>query len=278
MTENPEQSSEVPVKNFEYDNDDDINTDLDVSEYKYTTIDCLDEDDPIQRQKFVIMSFISPEGIMNCNVRGLKIRGVFETEAEAQKKVKELQKKDKHFDILIGEVGKWMPWDPSTRQVEKIKYRNKNLNKIMEKVHQNELKTLNEVVGRKKEMLDVETKAHRARVKETIKESVKNYDDTSKPDTAEPVKQDPPKRNHSNPEATRQRLQKTLEERRKARQSEENSVKQLSYDKQTLETETARVNEKSKNVSDLKRSSKELDEKIQMMKQYYEQKKSNDAT
>ena len=36
-------------------------------------IDYLTEDEPIQNQLFVCMSFLSPEGIRNCNVRGLKL-------------------------------------------------------------------------------------------------------------------------------------------------------------------------------------------------------------
>ena len=53
---------------------------------KYTKVDNLDED---SFAGFYLVSFISPEGIMNCNVRGLKLRTyknkvVFQTLEEAQ--------------------------------------------------------------------------------------------------------------------------------------------------------------------------------------------------
>jgi hypothetical protein len=44
-----------------------------------STIDHLTEDEPIQGQLFVCLSFLSPEGIKNCSLRGVKFRGAFPT-------------------------------------------------------------------------------------------------------------------------------------------------------------------------------------------------------
>ena len=49
-------------------------------------IDHLKEDEPIPGQKFVCLSFVSPEGIRNCSVRGVKVRGVFSTYDEAKER------------------------------------------------------------------------------------------------------------------------------------------------------------------------------------------------
>ena len=49
---------------------------------------------------------LSPEGIRNCNVRGLKIRGVYNTQEEANKRAEYLQKIDPNFHVFVGEVGK----------------------------------------------------------------------------------------------------------------------------------------------------------------------------
>ena len=49
-------------------------------------IDYLTEDEVINNKLYVCMSFLSPEGIKNCSVRGLKIRGVYKTQEEANKR------------------------------------------------------------------------------------------------------------------------------------------------------------------------------------------------
>jgi hypothetical protein len=138
---------------------------------KYTMIDNLTEDKVIDGQKFVLMSYVSPEGLMNCNIRGVKIRGVFNTEDEARKKSEELRKVDKYFDIFIGEVGKWLPWDPDPMSIQEAKYGNKKLNTIMKKVHDMNCNNLNELVGRKKEEIDNSKITHKERVAQSIKDS-----------------------------------------------------------------------------------------------------------
>ena len=46
------------------------------------------------------------------SVRGVKIRGVYDSKQEAEKRAKELQVKDCSFHIFVGQVGYWLPWDP----------------------------------------------------------------------------------------------------------------------------------------------------------------------
>jgi hypothetical protein len=79
-------------------------------------IDNLTEDAPIANQNFVCLSFVSPEGIPGCTIRTLKIRGVYKTYEEAQERAKELQEIDADFNVFIGEVGKWLPWDPNPHE------------------------------------------------------------------------------------------------------------------------------------------------------------------
>jgi hypothetical protein len=79
-------------------------------------VDNLTEDPIIQGQQFVCLSFVSPEGIKNCQIRALKVRGVYSSYEEAQKRAKELQEIDPDFNVFIGEVGKWLPWDPNPHE------------------------------------------------------------------------------------------------------------------------------------------------------------------
>jgi hypothetical protein len=67
-------------------------------------VDHLNEDEPLTGQKWVCISFLSPEGIKNCSVRGLKIRGVYDLREDADKRAKELQETDPDFHVFVGEV------------------------------------------------------------------------------------------------------------------------------------------------------------------------------
>lgn len=103
-------------------------------------IDRLKEDEPIQNQNWVCLSFLSPEGVRNCSVRGLKIRGVFNTREEADNRAKELQHLDPYFHVFVGEVGKWLPWDPDVNDTNQVKdqyYYEKELQKLMEGYKEN---------------------------------------------------------------------------------------------------------------------------------------------
>lgn len=95
-------------------------------------VDYLTEDEPIPGQNWVCISFLAPEieKIKNCSLRGIKIRGVFNKREDADIHAEKLRKKDPDFDIFVGEVGKWLPWDPAPDQVEDEKWQEKELNHI----------------------------------------------------------------------------------------------------------------------------------------------------
>ncbi len=71
-------------------------------------------------------------------MRGLKVRGVYGNAKEAELKAKKLQNKDKYHNIFIGDVGKWLPWDPSPHQVGEQEYAQDQLNSLMRKYKENE--------------------------------------------------------------------------------------------------------------------------------------------
>jgi hypothetical protein len=100
--------------------------------YMTTKIENLTDDEPLLRQSWVLISFLSPEGIKNCTLRGLKIRGVFESRPEAEDHAKKLRDSDPNFDIHIGEVGKWLPWDPDPSSYKEVNHPNEKLNELMQ--------------------------------------------------------------------------------------------------------------------------------------------------
>lgn len=71
-------------------------------------------------------------------MRGIKVRGVFSSEAEASARAKRLQKSDPSFNIYLGSVGKWMAWEPDPNKVADQEYANDELNALMKKYRENE--------------------------------------------------------------------------------------------------------------------------------------------
>jgi hypothetical protein len=72
------------------------------------------------------------------SVRGIKIRGVYGNSKEAELKAKKLQTKDKYHNIFIGDVGKWLPWDPQPHEIAEQEYAQDQLNTLMRKYKENE--------------------------------------------------------------------------------------------------------------------------------------------
>ena len=55
-------------------------------------------------------------------MRGIKVRGVYDTHKEASIKAQTLRRKDPSFNIFIGQVGFWLPWDPECESVAEQEY------------------------------------------------------------------------------------------------------------------------------------------------------------
>lgn len=82
---------------------------------------------------FFLISFLSQKNIKSDKKinPAFKIRGYFKTLEEAQDGAKKLQEKDPYFDIFLGKMGHWMPFDPDLETVEEQVYREKELNELM---------------------------------------------------------------------------------------------------------------------------------------------------
>jgi hypothetical protein len=71
-------------------------------------------------------------------MRGLKIRGSYGQKEEAEARAKKLQKMDPDHNIYVGQVGKWLPWDPSPSAIPDQEYAEDQLNNLMKKYKENE--------------------------------------------------------------------------------------------------------------------------------------------
>jgi len=72
------------------------------------------------------------------NTRGVKIRGSYPTEEEANLRCKLLREIDPNHDIFVGEVGLWMYWDPEAYKTGHVEYMEEELNQLMKEKQKNE--------------------------------------------------------------------------------------------------------------------------------------------
>jgi len=72
------------------------------------------------------------------NVRGLKIRGVFPTQEEAELRCKMLRQVDPNHDVYVGQVGIWMPFHPEAYKTGRVEYLEETLNQLMSEKNKNE--------------------------------------------------------------------------------------------------------------------------------------------
>ncbi len=153
--------------------------------------DYLEEDKPIPGQKYVCLSFISPDKVLEdkktfqfyhylkkdnpefsktwnefkedyrfyceeneetlqgqfdeivdyqTNVRGVKVRGVYDNIRAANIRAKVLQKLDRSFHVYVGQVGFWLPWDPTANNMTDQEYAEPELNRLVKEYKENETK------------------------------------------------------------------------------------------------------------------------------------------
>ena len=73
------------------------------------------------------------------NIRGLKVRGTYSTREEADRRAKKLQTIDSDFNVFVGQVGYWLPFNPCADKIEDEHFINSQLNDMMEKYKENSI-------------------------------------------------------------------------------------------------------------------------------------------
>lgn len=84
------------------------------------------------------------EHAFQTSVRGLKIRGVYSTQDEAELRCKKLRESDPNHDIFVGPVGMWIPWDPDAYKTGKVEFMEEELNQLHKEKMKNEEKAKQE--------------------------------------------------------------------------------------------------------------------------------------
>lgn len=71
-------------------------------------------------------------------IRGLKVRGVFDTLKEAEIRAQVLKKIDSRFHVFVGQVGCWVPFNPNPDEIENQEYGETHLNSLMKSYKENQ--------------------------------------------------------------------------------------------------------------------------------------------
>jgi len=80
----------------------------------------------------------SREHAFQTSTRGLKVRGVFNTQEEAEIRCKKLREADPNHDIFVGPVGMWIPWDPDAYKTGRVEFMEEELNQLHSEKLKNE--------------------------------------------------------------------------------------------------------------------------------------------
>jgi hypothetical protein len=108
-------------------------SDMTFAQFKDNYEDFQEGNDSVQKEFDEICDF-------QTNVRGVKIRGVYDTQREANIRAQVLQKMDNAFHVYVGQIGYWLPWDPNPNDIQEQEYLNKDLNRLNKEYNKNQEK------------------------------------------------------------------------------------------------------------------------------------------
>jgi hypothetical protein len=102
------------------------------------------EEDELEKQFNIKHNF-------QTSVRGFKARGHFASQEEAELRAKLIREVDSSFDVFVGPVGTWLPWDPEAYKTGRVEYMEEELNQLAQEKQKNESAAKNAFESRVKE-------------------------------------------------------------------------------------------------------------------------------
>jgi len=96
------------------------------------------------------IEFIARYNFQTCT-RGIKVRGSYPTQQEAELRCRMLREVDPNHDVFVGPVGMWMPWNPEAYKTGRVEYLEEELNQLMKEKNLNEKSAKQEFEKRIKE-------------------------------------------------------------------------------------------------------------------------------
>ena len=105
-------------------------------------IDYLKEDD-VTDQKYYCISFLTPDQLEkenNLEIRGFKVRGMYNNEEDAKDRCKSLYNIESTINTYVGNIGHWVAWEDNSDNAEDFEYANDELNNLMKAHKENQEK------------------------------------------------------------------------------------------------------------------------------------------
>lgn len=131
------------IKQLRFDTTKDVTTELEshvksnMTDFKTTTIQ-EDFETFLTKNRSKLDDDFFAKNSFRTTIRGLKIRGTYDTYAEAMGRAKTLQRLDPDFNVYVGQVGFWLPWDPDPSRIKDQEYADDQLNQLMKRYKENE--------------------------------------------------------------------------------------------------------------------------------------------
>ena len=131
----------------------------------------------VDRNEEKLESKFSETVAYQTSTRGLKVRGVYPTQQEAEMRCKLLREVDPHHDVYVGPVGMWMPWDPEAYKTGRVEYLEDELNQLMHEKKTNEAKAKQEFDKRVREAKETAIEKNKKLAAETGNKLTQNIDE-----------------------------------------------------------------------------------------------------
>ena len=107
------------------------------------------------------------ENQFQTSTRGVKVRGSFPSQQEAELRCKMLREADPNHDVYVGPVGMWMPFHPEAYKTGRVEYLEQELNELMNEKNKNEKNAKQEFDKRVRETKEKAMEENIAKAKET---------------------------------------------------------------------------------------------------------------
>ena len=92
----------------------------------------------MDKQEDKLNEQFSREHAFQTSVRGLKIRGAYPSQEEAEMRCKKMREQDPNHDIYVAPVGVWVPWDPDAYKTGRVEHLEEELNALHKEKLKNE--------------------------------------------------------------------------------------------------------------------------------------------
>ena len=124
------------------------------------------------------------------SVRGVKVRGVYQSRQEAELRAGKLHKSDSNFHVYVGQVGYWLPWDPTADKIEDETFADSQLNDLMTKYKENNVnKDIFYEEQKRDKIKAAQEERLRAEKEKKAKEALENV--SEEPEPEEPCPEEP---------------------------------------------------------------------------------------